>query len=99
MVQNKIEVRFGDHLDMLFHKHNKSIHLNAGYGLHVRPLNSAEFDYICKKHHGVIHDVIMFGKAAGAWTVVCQALRGGYSMAVGCNTLARCVSRAHAPSG
>eukprot|EP00965_Chrysotila_dentata_P175032 5777926-Pleurochrysis_carterae.AAC.1 len=65
MVQNKVEVRFGDHLDMLFPKHNKSIPLDAGYGLHVRPLDSAEFKYICTEHHGVTPDVITRGKAAG----------------------------------
>eukprot|EP00965_Chrysotila_dentata_P105495 3484214-Pleurochrysis_carterae.AAC.1 len=65
MVQNKVEVRFGDYLDMLFHRQNKSIPLGAGYGLHVRPFNSAEFEYICKEHHGVTADVITRGKAAG----------------------------------
>eukprot|EP00965_Chrysotila_dentata_P204952 6182660-Pleurochrysis_carterae.AAC.1 len=44
MVQNKVKVRFGDHLDMLVHNHNKSIPLDAGYGLHVRPLNLADFE-------------------------------------------------------
>eukprot|EP00965_Chrysotila_dentata_P047560 1577100-Pleurochrysis_carterae.AAC.1 len=43
MVHNKVEVRFGEHLNMVFHKHNKSIPLDAGYGLRVRPLNSTEF--------------------------------------------------------
>eukprot|EP00965_Chrysotila_dentata_P083264 2746957-Pleurochrysis_carterae.AAC.1 len=41
MVQNKVEVSFVDHLDMLFHEQNKAIPLDAGYGLRARPLNSA----------------------------------------------------------
>eukprot|EP00965_Chrysotila_dentata_P027236 904871-Pleurochrysis_carterae.AAC.1 len=65
MVQNKVKVCFGDHLDMLFHKHKKPIPFDAGYALHVRPLNSAEFEYICKEHHGVTFDIITRGKAAG----------------------------------
>eukprot|EP00965_Chrysotila_dentata_P033452 1113639-Pleurochrysis_carterae.AAC.1 len=44
MVQDKVEICFSYHLDMLFHKHNKSIPLEAGYGLHVRPLNSGKFE-------------------------------------------------------
>eukprot|EP00965_Chrysotila_dentata_P229217 6197056-Pleurochrysis_carterae.AAC.1 len=50
---------------MRFHKQNKSIPLEAGYGLHVRSLNAAEFEYICKEHHGVTPDVITCGTAAG----------------------------------
>eukprot|EP00965_Chrysotila_dentata_P095758 3165135-Pleurochrysis_carterae.AAC.1 len=65
MVQNKVEVRFGEHLDMVFHKHGESIPLDAGYGLHVRPLNSTEFEYICNEHHGDTPDVITRGKIAG----------------------------------
>eukprot|EP00965_Chrysotila_dentata_P005269 172995-Pleurochrysis_carterae.AAC.1 len=65
MVQNKVEVRFGKHLDMVIHKHNKSIPLDSGYGLHVWPLNSTEFEYICNEQHGVTPDVITRGKTAG----------------------------------
>eukprot|EP00965_Chrysotila_dentata_P180423 5955860-Pleurochrysis_carterae.AAC.1 len=65
MVQNKVEVRFGNQLDIVLHKHGKFIPLNVGYGLlHVRPLNPAELEDICKKHHGVTPDVITRGKAA-----------------------------------
>eukprot|EP00965_Chrysotila_dentata_P090137 2975205-Pleurochrysis_carterae.AAC.1 len=64
MVQNNVEIRFGQHCDMAFHKHNgKKIPLDHGYGLCVRPLNSEEFEYICKEHHGVTPDVITRGKA------------------------------------
>eukprot|EP00965_Chrysotila_dentata_P172414 5689543-Pleurochrysis_carterae.AAC.1 len=65
MVQNKVEVRFGEHLDMVVHKLGKSIALDAGYGLHVRPLNSMDFKYICNEHHGVTPDVITRGKTPG----------------------------------
>eukprot|EP00965_Chrysotila_dentata_P152466 5038911-Pleurochrysis_carterae.AAC.1 len=65
MVQKKVKVRFGEHLDMVYHRHGKSIFLDAGYGLRVRPLNSSEFEYICKEYHGVTPDVITSGKAAG----------------------------------
>eukprot|EP00965_Chrysotila_dentata_P197007 6177950-Pleurochrysis_carterae.AAC.1 len=66
VLNSKVEARFGDHLDMLFHKQNKFISLDAGDGLHVRPLNSADFEYICKEHHsGVIPVVITRGNAAG----------------------------------
>eukprot|EP00965_Chrysotila_dentata_P118214 3907148-Pleurochrysis_carterae.AAC.1 len=41
------------------------IPLDHGYGLPVRPLNSEEFEYVCKEHHGVTPDVITRGKAAG----------------------------------
>eukprot|EP00965_Chrysotila_dentata_P163793 5407641-Pleurochrysis_carterae.AAC.1 len=53
MVHNKVVVCLGDHLDMLSHKHIKSTPLDAGYRLqHVRPLNLAEFEFICKEHYG-----------------------------------------------
>eukprot|EP00965_Chrysotila_dentata_P094916 3139190-Pleurochrysis_carterae.AAC.2 len=65
MVQNKVEVRFGEHLDMVFHMHGKSIPLDAGYSLNVRPLNSSEVKYICKEHRCVTPDIITRSKAAG----------------------------------
>eukprot|EP00965_Chrysotila_dentata_P218990 6190878-Pleurochrysis_carterae.AAC.1 len=83
MVQNKVKTRFGEHLDMLFHKHNKSIPLVTGCGLHMRPLNLAESEYICKEHEGVTPDQCHSHARQGCWSTVCQALRGGHSLAVG----------------
>eukprot|EP00965_Chrysotila_dentata_P159911 5281930-Pleurochrysis_carterae.AAC.1 len=97
MVQNKVEVRFCDHLDMPFHKHNKSIPLNAGYGLHVRPLNSAEFEYFCKEyHHGVTPNITTRGKAAGGPSAKLSVADTAWLW--GAAAPARCVCRAHAPS-
>eukprot|EP00965_Chrysotila_dentata_P039461 1312013-Pleurochrysis_carterae.AAC.1 len=69
MVQKSVEIRFGQHCDMVFHKHNgKKVPLDHGYGLRVWPLNSEEFEYVGKEHHGVTPDVITRGKAAGGPT-------------------------------
>eukprot|EP00965_Chrysotila_dentata_P143379 4737487-Pleurochrysis_carterae.AAC.2 len=94
MVQNKVKFCFGEHLDMLLHMHSKSIHLDAGYGLRVRPLTLSEFEYICKEHHAVHRTS---STAARLMEIIRQAFRGGHSMVVGC-ALARCVCRAHEPS-
>eukprot|EP00965_Chrysotila_dentata_P031707 1057748-Pleurochrysis_carterae.AAC.2 len=54
MVQNKVEVRFGHHLDMLFHKHIKPIPLDAGtinYMCNHSTRQSSSTS--AKEHHGV----------------------------------------------
>eukprot|EP00965_Chrysotila_dentata_P095338 3151292-Pleurochrysis_carterae.AAC.6 len=82
MVQNKVEVRFGEHLDMVFHMQGKSIPLEVDFWS-----ARATTQFVGVRVHLQRTPRRLSGHhyaRQGSWRTIRHAFRGGHSMAVGC---------------